>query len=380
MPHEVKLNEIPAGYALETAQDGQPVSVAVREFTSSEDGELFISRLEGLPQQLLSLVSPVAVLQASTIDHLVAVIRKDHSATVYVNECKVLTHVRVKRKIDKGEYVSEDDIADINRLTFEGVEVPPDAGVVCVFSSGWRKGFFFDVAPLDAEGSDREYDIEELLGSYMAYLGNQRLFSLDDGDWSFLIERGWFPFIGLPKRVNETLIDLAKSRADIDAALPQVVEAVEAAVPMFRDGWSGSEPLRPHLEFLIRALDRFAERDFISCASILYTRIEGILRANHEALGEKGSANKQDVLARMATEAREGELLPTSWLLPDPFRRFIRESYFADFTPGQPAAFSRNSVGHGIATPEQFNEKAACIGLLMVDQLLFFLPAVSATE
>jgi len=35
---------------------------------------------------------------------------------------------------------------------------------------------------------------------------------------------------------------------------------------------------------------------------------------------------------------------------------------------------SRNTVGHGVATIEQFNEKGATLGLLTLDQLYFFLP------
>lgn len=93
----------------------------------------------------------------------------------------------------------------------------------------------------------------------------------------------------------------------------------------------------------------------------------------HEALGVKETAG-QKVLMRVATDARAKELHPHSWLLPAAFRRFIEEVYFANFTPGQPAKLSRNTVGHGVATPEQFNEKAACLGLLLVDQLFFYLP------
>ncbi len=46
MPYQFKLDFTPAGYALESATPGQVSTVAAREFTSSEDGELFISRLE----------------------------------------------------------------------------------------------------------------------------------------------------------------------------------------------------------------------------------------------------------------------------------------------------------------------------------------------
>src|SRR5208337_4431367 len=53
MPYQVKLDFTPAGYALESATPGERADVAVREFTSSEDGELFISRLEGFPSDIL---------------------------------------------------------------------------------------------------------------------------------------------------------------------------------------------------------------------------------------------------------------------------------------------------------------------------------------
>jgi hypothetical protein len=377
--YEVRLDAPPAGYALESATEGQTARVAVREFTSSGDGEVFISRLEGIPQQLLSLLPLDAQVRPSMIDHLVAIIRKDLTATVYLNECEIRMQARSARPLEAGEAIFEDDIVDIARLSFEGVEFPPDAGVACVFSFGWRKGFFFDVEPLGIDGPVREYDVGELLGAYMAYLGNQQLFSLDEGDWNFLIERGWFPFASLPKQVTKNLVGFTKSRIDVDVVLPQMLDAVKAAVPVFRERWSGSQLLEPHLDLLLHALDEFEEGDYISCTSIVYPRIEGILRSIHEALGEEEGAS-QKVLTRVSTEAREEDLHPYSWLLPAPFRRFIEEAYFANFTPGQPATLSRNTVGHGVATAEQFNEKAACLGLLVVDQLFYYLPTNLASS
>lgn len=380
MPYEIRLDAPPAGYALESAtEEGQTVRVAVREFTSSEDGELFVSRLEGIPQQLLSLIPTGNRVQPSMVDHLVAIIRKDLTVTVYLNECETYAQIRVARKVEAGEPILEDDVVDINRFSFEGVEFPVDAGVVCVFSSGWRKGFFFDIEPLLKDGPDRKYEVEELLGSYLAYLDNQQLFSLSEGDWDFLIERGWFPFITLPKRCTGSLVGFTKSRVDLDVMLPQVVEAVEASVPAFHERWGTSELIRPHRDLLLHALDEFEEGDYVSCASIVYPRIEGILRSIHEALGEKEHATQQ-VLARMSTEVRKEDLHSNSWLLPTKFRRFMEESYFANFAPGQPAKFSRNSVGHGVVTAEQFNEKAACLGLLLVDQLFFYLPTSDASS
>ena len=53
---------------------------------------------------------------------------------------------------------------------------------------------------------------------------------------------------------------------------------------------------------------------------------------------------------------------------------------FATFAPGQPSPLSRNTVSHGVATPEQFDEKGALLGLLTLDQLYFFLPTSASGE
>jgi hypothetical protein len=105
MPFEVRLDEPPAGYALESATEGETARVAVREFTSSEDGELFVSRLEGIPQQLLSLLPPDARVKPSMVDHLVAIIHTDSTATVYLNECNIRAQIRVARPIEAGEEI-----------------------------------------------------------------------------------------------------------------------------------------------------------------------------------------------------------------------------------------------------------------------------------
>lgn len=382
MPHEVLLpgDRPTVGYALDASPgEGHQIRVASMEFTSSEDGKLFVSRLEGLPQELLSLLPPEARVEPSKVDHLVGIIRKDMTATVYVNECTITAQVRSARAIEAGEPETEDDIVDIVDVSFGDVVFPPDAGLVVVFSSGWRKGLYFDLCPLREDGKERDYDVGKTLGSCMAYLFNGAIASMDQETWDFMIGRGWFPFIGLPRRISRNLVSFAHSEIDLDVVLPEAVEAVKAAVPGFREAWAGVELFGPHLDLLRHALDRFAEGDYVSCTAIVYPRIEGILRSIHEVLGE-GERAKQKVLARMATEGRHSELHENSWLLPDGFGRFLEEAYFADFEPGKPASLSRNSVGHGVATPEQFGEKGACLSLLIVHQLLFYLPETEMVE
>lgn len=105
MPYELKLDERPAGYAIEgaTGEEGTLVRVAVREFTSSEDGEHFLSRLEGFPSVLLSKLPAEAIHKPSQVDHLLAIIRKDLSATLYINEIKIVLLARTRSKVSAGQ-------------------------------------------------------------------------------------------------------------------------------------------------------------------------------------------------------------------------------------------------------------------------------------
>ena len=58
------------------------------------------------------------------------------------------------------------------------------------------------------------------------------------------------------------------------------------------------------------------------------------------------------------------------------FRKYMEQAYFASFEPGVTPVLSRNSVGHGVASAADFNEKGACLGLLILDQLFYFLPSM----
>jgi DNA-binding NtrC family response regulator len=46
------------------------------------------------------------------------------------------------------EAVCLDDIADMRRLALQNLVIPKCAGVIFLFSVGWRKGYFYDLRPL----------------------------------------------------------------------------------------------------------------------------------------------------------------------------------------------------------------------------------------
>ena len=178
MPYEVLLEEIPAGYTLSSVRKGEQVDVIVKEFTSTEDGDLFVGRLDGFPTQILHLI-PEIHSSPSTIDHLLILIYPDKKAKVFINELEFMLVVQTKRAITaKGQPVMFDDIADVRELALKGIEIPKNTGLVFLFSIGWRKGLYYDFSPLHGGLPELEYKPEVLFGQLYAYLSFQELLKL----------------------------------------------------------------------------------------------------------------------------------------------------------------------------------------------------------
>jgi len=264
MPYEIQLDGKPAGYSLDDATgiEGHPTRVVVSEFTSSEDGEVFISRLEGWPSIILSKLPTDAYIHQSIVDHLVAIIHRDLRTTVYINEIPMIAKVRVTRAMQAGEKVRDSDIADIVELRLGDIDLPRNAGILIVLSAGWRKGLFFDFTPLN-DNADRAYDFGRLLGSYYAYLRNQSVFRLTEADWQFLIDQMWFPFISLSKANLSTLVGRARNRSNLDILTSKIREDLLKQLPNILNRWAQSRFFGAHIDLLRHAAEEFNDGDYV---------------------------------------------------------------------------------------------------------------------
>jgi hypothetical protein len=374
MPYEVSLDLIPAGVALSSARKGEQVTVAALEFSSSEDGDAFIQRLEGIPNDLLAKLPPEAGIGPSAIDHLLAIIRKDKTATIYVNELSFLLKIRAKQAKKPGEPIYQDDIADVESLGLGNVTIPADAGLLFIFSIGWRKGLFFDFGPLQITPTTREYNIEALLGHYYGYLAYQHLFKITDDEWQQLFAQQWFPFITLKNSSIRKMLSYIRNHWPVDDLLPDIASEISKAMNDMLARWSQNPLLQSHIELIRHAVDRYLQKDFVSATAILYTRIEGIMRSVYLTTGVGSRASPKNLVASVV-EPQQARSYGFSLLLPHMFRKYLEEVYFHNFEPGKPAPLSRHSVAHGIAAPEDFSVKGATIGMLIIDQLFFFLSA-----
>lgn len=373
MPREISFTDLPSGYALNSAKGGEPVKLRLREFVSSEDGDLLIGRLEGLPQSILSMLSePGKPVFPSSVNTLVAIIRKDKTATVYLNEVEAQSLMRVKGKVEKGDAITTNRVLDIGRMRFTNVTIPSDAGIVFVFSVGWRKGFFYDLEPLhDEDGRPRQYDPEEVFGSLYSYLLFQERFKLDDAAWSAFFSQKWFPFAHLDNGIIREMISHVREGWQIDELLPKISANVllllrERPLSSFEQPY-----FTEHKDVFSTASERYLAGDHVSCTSILYPRIEGLLRSFLRTTGAGLSPSAKN-LSQIAVEHNTSKRITSSLLLPARFKDYLDKVYFASFAPGTLPDVGRHSVAHGEARPDDFSLKSSTVAIMLIYQLSLF--------
>ena len=369
MAEKIDMGSPPTGYAITSARKDEFVKVAFREFTSTEDGQYFIQRLEGFPNAILERLRSKVL--PSQVDHLLAIYHRDGTADVYLNELEIMAQVRVARPVEAGQDVPKDDIADIESLEV-GVPIPDESGYLFLFSVGWRKGLCYDFGPISGSNPvPRQYDVGALLTQSYAHLIFQERFSISDAEWKLLFESQWFPFVGMGDSGINRLISHIRSGWDPDELLDEIATGVSARIPDMVEGWQKLSSFQPHLRILEHAVERFQEKHYISCTCLLFTRIEGILRTHQSILGSPTS-NKSDDLSKSAVASKIGN--DKSLLLPQRFLEYLNDIYFANFNPQSPSIdVSRHSVSHGVADQNKFDQKSAVISVLLLNQLSYFL-------
>lgn len=149
------------GFAAMKGRANERAAVTVSEALTTDDGPVFIHRIESLHGTVFSRIPGLP--HPSQIHHLLILIKPNLEAVAYVNELTERVHSRLNRAIKKGELVLEQDIADIDSLDV-GVEIPNDCGVIFVRSLRWQRSLFYDFGPVIDVTQPRNYDVKKAFG------------------------------------------------------------------------------------------------------------------------------------------------------------------------------------------------------------------------
>ena len=374
MPVEIDLGMPPAGYAAAPARATDTTAVIqYREFTSTEDGQHFVQRLEGFPDDILQKFP--APIPASKVDHMLALCRRDGTATVYLNELEFRASVRWRGSEISRRRRGGHERRFRRRRAVGAWRPSPQRRrrVVRPFPSvGARACSTISGRSVDRRHARREEEISVVLGRCFCHVLFQERFRISDSEWNSLLKAQWFPFAGLRAATIDKLLNHVRSGWEVDELLDDIVSEVRETTPRMLQGWRNHSSFKPHLDILERAVDGFKDdNDFIGCTGLLYPRIEGILRTDLDA--ETRSQATQKHLVQAAVGAKLGN--EQSALLPHRFQDYLRDVYFANFSPASKdaAEVSRHSVAHGTASASKFNRKSAVIGILIAHQLFYFL-------
>lgn len=367
---EIKLKERIMGYLVSPARGGEMAQVQYMGATSIEDGDRHIKYLEGFPQTILSMVEED--ITPVDIKSMVVLISHDLKAKVYINEIEVFGYAHVKaKKVARGQAVTKDDISGFERIKLGDIEFPGDHAYFCVLSLGWDKAYIFDFSPLDDQNPRKiEYNVEKFIGSYFSYLSFKTVHKISNSDWDQIFNQNWFPFSSLKFSTTESIINYARSGWDIDDLIDSIEMDTLDYLRNWVPDWKNDEGLVLFIDFLERAIERHNAQDFLSSVSIIYPKIEGLIRQEFIKDNPDKEGRRQNILVDHITEKTHGALSLLTTYLPDRFKKYLEGYYFKDFVASsQENQVSRHSVAHGASSIKQYGKKESLLGLLVFSQI-----------
>ena len=76
---DITLDSLLAGYSTVSCKPGEYLWIIEKEFVSSEDGDLLISRMEGFPSLLLNKIAQIhkTIIVESSIDNMLDILRRE---------------------------------------------------------------------------------------------------------------------------------------------------------------------------------------------------------------------------------------------------------------------------------------------------------------
>lgn len=363
-----------SGFAAESSHGGQTIKVWTRLALTSDDPlfhrmtESFVSVINHMAQQAGMWV------QVNRADTVLLVIKADNTAELWVDTVAISLRCVVKRNVAAGEAVFEQDIADVNGMSFPCVNIEATDRVLCIFRQDWRFAFAFDFNP------DGKFDIERFtrtLGELYRELRYRHLYEAlaDQVVFDGLITSGWFPFVEIIAGEFKDILRHCEAGFDVTEIENAILAKFDAErLQRILERWIAKPHFAAKKTLLTSAIDAYNRHDPVAVIKILLTEIEGILNDAYRA-AHNGRSAKLGELQKFAVDAAERKAgQPDTLLLPEAFAKYLTTHTFANFDPAAQTgtASSRHAVGHGAAAQDSYTMTRALQAILTLDQLAFY--------
>jgi hypothetical protein len=372
MPRIVKISPI-HGLSVSYALEGELVTVQLSGFYSTEDGEQFINFAEQLTNNLTGYLEELEI-RASQIDNLLISFDKEGNGTLYCNEFSYIVMLRAKKELKAGQGLTADDILDIEEvhLTIGGDPVipPKDLAIIFIFSFGWRKGLYFNFAPLKSDNPEPLPDLAKLFGALFCRVLFQEKFRINEEQWARLIQWEWFPFSCLKQEEMRNLVGWSRQERYPAPFLETLCSNYKTRLSDRIGLWKKRRDLEGHGRFIDVAYRAYMDGDYIASIQTIMPRIEGLMRILLSKEGSIKKINQKSMVKNLVKSKSENSLL-----LPSRFQSYLLDCYFKGFDLAKDKLpLSRHTVGHGISRAEDYTFMRNTVLFMILDEILCFLP------
>jgi len=306
-------------------------------------------------------------------------VHEDLSADVYVNDFEVAATFRSKRSAKAGELIRLSDIADIQSLKFPSIQLAKRDSLVFCWKVGWKFGLYFDFRSLDSEDVLDTEALFHRLGQHHNYLSFQNVYDSVSNDAHFdeMIADGWFPFIALLPAEFESLSGIYRNKFEVKERMGKWLEQFEGKwTARISDRWWGNQLFDDKQKLIQAGLDAYNENSDsgnINCIKTLYSEVEGLLQyffLNHK----KRKLSFRGLVDAVKQQAESKTVGTVSLMFPDQFASYLDSSFFKNFDLASGKVdLSRHSSAHGIADESSYTRVSALQGVLILDQLFYYL-------
>ena len=377
MPVEINLDSIPAGYSFFYPEKKSNQLLAVDGFFSTEDHDQFLLMLEGFPDQIVQRLPFDMRTIPSNIDHLIVVLGKDKTAKVFVNEVLFITDVEVRNGVKKGAFLRDEDIQLVRSMFPDGVDIPDDAGLLVLFSVGWRKGLFYDFRPIQpGQAGSKLYDVPVRLGKIYSYLLFQNKFTITAEQYRRMMSQQWFPFFTLSPGVIDEMLERTDKCKEIDGMVPKIKEFVDANVQSIGNRLLDAGVLSEQQDLAREVLSAYQDRDWMRSMLASGNWLAKLMQERQFYIAPGQEAASIQFVDR-SHFLKNSDYRTCSELLPMQFKKFLATVFFCSFL--RLSGDGSYAVGAlEVMISENFLQKGALLGILCLDQMSFFLSGQKA--
>ncbi len=366
---EIKFQKHIDGISLTAGRKGDEIQIAKRGLFSTYDGERFYNCINHLTQIFLSDWMLIENKNESHIRNCLIYFYKNKKARVHINFPTIM-EILSKRNINKFSPVMKSDIADIKSVRFPGIRMRSNCDIIYIYSIGWRKGLYFDFIP----HSSKEYkmgDSKTIFASLHSYLLFPEIHRIEPEVKKMLFENGWFPFIRILGNHFKALSDAANNKFPLEEEAMKIIESFgKEKILEMKATWMKKDIFKNHEKVITKGINEYIEGDYISSISVLYPRIEGLMRYIY--LEEKEDPTSKKLRTKLTRKAKE-KTIERGLFLPDDFNEYLKTFYFSKFDlKKDDTDVSRHSVAHGVAKEEDFSQIKAFQAILILDQIHFY--------